>query len=142
MEAAPGIPHVAAPKPTHRSRVTNGSKLLPLSDQRSVTCRRYRDLYQSVCNDLGGADHLSTAQLQLARRASMLSAESERMEALACRGDADFNIADYGLNVSLLCRVFNILGVHRVAKTLPSLHEYLAKPGKQPVEIDDEGDTS
>jgi len=86
---------------------------------------------------LGGLDHLSEGQKQLIRRASMLSAESERMEALACRGDAEFNIADYGLNVSLLCRVFNILRVRRVAKDATTLRDYIGKPAKAaPAEID------
>jgi hypothetical protein len=65
-----------------RSRVTNGSKLLPLSDGRSVTARRFRDLYDGICGDLGGVDQLSEGQRQLARRAAMLSSESERQEAL------------------------------------------------------------
>jgi hypothetical protein len=123
------MPRQRAP---HRSRVSSGSKLLPLVDARSVTARRYRDLYQSVCDDLGGADHLSTAQLQLARRASMLSAESERQEAMAARGDAGFNIADYGLSVSLLCRVFNLLGVNRVPRDIDTgpLNRHFAKPHK------------
>jgi len=53
MEAIADIPHVAEtaparrpPKPSHRSRVTNGSKLLPLTDERSVSARRFRDLFQ------------------------------------------------------------------------------------------------
>ena len=68
-----------------RSRVTNGSKLLPLSDGRSVTARRFRDIYEDVAADLGGLDQLSEGQKQLCRRAAMLSAESERMEALAAQ---------------------------------------------------------
>ena len=35
-----------------------GSKLLPLVDERSLTFRRYRDLFELVCADLGGADRV------------------------------------------------------------------------------------
>jgi transposase len=41
-----------------------------------------RDLYEDT-DGLGGANHLSEGQRQLARRAAMLSSESERQEALA-----------------------------------------------------------
>jgi hypothetical protein len=80
-----------------RSRVTNGSKLLPLADGRSVTARRFRDLYEDIAMDLGGLDCLSEAQKQLIRRAAMLSAESERLEALSARGEAGFDIDLYGM---------------------------------------------
>jgi hypothetical protein len=128
---APDIPQLVRRPLKHRGRVSNGTKLLPLTDERSVTSRRYRDLYQFICADLGGENHLSTAQLQLARRASMLSAESERQEALACRNDPEFNIADYGRQVSLLCRVFNLLGVNRVPRNVDTgpLQQHFAKRG-------------
>jgi hypothetical protein len=114
-----------------RSRVTNGSKLLPLSDGRSVTARRFRDLYEDITDDLGGANHLSEGQRQLARRAAMLSSESERQEALACRGDAEFSIGDYGLQVSLLCRCLNILGVNRIPRNIDTgpLQQHFSKRG-------------
>jgi transposase len=35
--------------PAHRSRVANGSTLLPLTDGRSATARRFRDLYEDIC---------------------------------------------------------------------------------------------
>jgi hypothetical protein len=79
--------------------------LAPLADGRSVTARRFRDLYQDICADLGGADLLSEAQRQLARRASLLSAEAEKLEALASRGDAAFDIGTYALLAAMLCRV-------------------------------------
>ncbi|PNE10336.1 MAG: hypothetical protein CR217_14920 [Beijerinckiaceae bacterium] len=70
-----------------RSRVTNGSKLLPLSDCRSATARRFRDLYEDIAADLGGLNQLSEGEKQLIRRAALLSAELERQEAMAARND-------------------------------------------------------
>ena len=66
METAQITPQEAARKACGKSRVTNGSKLLPLADGRSVTARRFRDIYEEVCGDLGGIEHLSEAERQLA----------------------------------------------------------------------------
>ena len=49
------IPPLDRRPAAHRSRVTNGSKLLPPADGRSVTARRFKDLFEFICNDLGGA---------------------------------------------------------------------------------------
>src|ERR1700675_1264997 len=80
-----------------RSKLGNGSKLLPMTDGRSATARRFKDLVEDIAADLGDKDHLSEGQRQLIRRAAMLSAESERMEALAARGEAEFDIDLYGI---------------------------------------------
>ena len=69
-----------------RSKLSNGSKLLPMTDGRSATAR-FRDLYEDIVADLGGQDLLSEGQKQLARRAAMLSAEAERLEALTVRDE-------------------------------------------------------
>jgi hypothetical protein len=128
-----------------RSRVTNGSKLLPLSDGRSATARRFRDLYEDIATDLGGLDLLSAGQKQLARRAAMLSAECERMEAMAARNDRRpdgaiawkseapfvFDLEIYGALCDRLGRLFGRLGLERIARdATPSLQSYLqAKAG-------------
>jgi hypothetical protein len=115
-----------------RSRVTNGSKLLPLSDCRSATARRFRDLYEDITADLGGVAMLSEGQCQLIRRAAMLSAESERMEALAARGEAEFDIDLYGALCDRLGRLFGRLGLERVAWPVndgsQALADYFSRP--------------
>ena len=99
-----------------RSKLSNGKKLLPLTDGRSATARRFKDLVEDIAADLGGKDHLSEGQRQLIRRAAMLSAESERMEALAARGEAEFDIDLYGMICDRLGRLFGRLGLERVAR--------------------------
>jgi hypothetical protein len=42
-----------------RSKLSNGSKLLPMTDGRSATARRFKDLVEDIAADLGGKDHLS-----------------------------------------------------------------------------------
>ena len=126
--AGENIPQVASRKGPHRSRVTNGSKLLPLADGRSVTARRFRDLFEDICADLGGVDILSEGQKQLARRAAMLSAEAERLEALAARNERPsreswkedlsnkFDVITYGVICDRLGRLFDRLGLERRAR--------------------------
>jgi hypothetical protein len=124
------IPKLARRKPEARSRVGNGKTLLPLVDGRSATARRFKDLVEDIAADLGGKDHLSEGQRQLIRRAAMLSAESERMEALAARGEAEFDIDLYGMICDRLGRLFGRLGLERKSKDVtPSLSAYLAGKG-------------
>jgi hypothetical protein len=123
-----------------RSRVTNGSKLLPLADGCSVTARRFRDLYEDISADLGGVAMLSEGQRQLIRRAAMLSAECERMEAMAARNDRRpdgaiawksevpfvFDLEIYGTLCDRLGRLFGRLGLERKSKdVMPDLRSYL-----------------
>jgi hypothetical protein len=57
----------------------------------------------------------------------MLSAESERMEALAARGEAEFDIDLYGMLCDRLGRLFGRLGLERKSKDVtPDLRSYLA----------------
>ncbi len=66
---------------TTRSRVTNGKALfLERVDGRSLTARRYRDLYQAFMADLGGTETVSEAQAQLARRCAAMACIAEQME--------------------------------------------------------------
>jgi hypothetical protein len=115
-----------------RSRVGNGAKLLPLTDGRSATARRFKDLVEDIAADLGGKAALSEGQRQLIRRAAMLSAECERQEALAARGEAEFNCELYGTMCDRLGRLFGRLGLERVARPVndgsQALVDYFAVP--------------
>ena len=64
----------------NRSRVTNGTELLPGLDGRSLLARRFRDLIAQHTMDLGGESNVSQAQLSLIRRAAALTVELERWE--------------------------------------------------------------
>jgi hypothetical protein len=121
---------VASRSPTLRSKLSNGSKLLPLTDGRSATARRFRDLVEDISADMGGKQSLSEGQRQLIRRAAMLSAESERMGALAARGEAEFDIELYGMICDRLGRLFGRLGLERrPTDVTPDLRSYLAGKG-------------
>jgi hypothetical protein len=79
-------------------------------DGRSATVRRFRDLIEDNSADLGGADRLSEGQRQIIRRCAMLSAEAERMEAMAVRDEASFDANAYGCLSDRLCRLLTRLG--------------------------------
>jgi hypothetical protein len=96
--------------PTARSRVTNGATaFLQRLDQRSVPARRFVDVLQILCTDLGGRDDMSEAQYQVARRCAALAVRCELDEALmASDKPGDFKI--YGMNASRLGRELQRLG--------------------------------
>jgi hypothetical protein len=118
------IAQVAKRSP-QRSRVGNGAKLLPATDGRSMTARRFKDLVYDIAGDLGGKDNLSTGEMQLIRRAAMLSAECERQEALAVREDVEFDCDGYVVKTNALRRVLETIGIKRAPRDVtPSLSGY------------------
>ncbi len=60
--------------------MTNGNRLLPNTDGRSVWARRLRDLCEIYTLDLGGPEAVSLAESLLIRRASTLVVELELLE--------------------------------------------------------------
>ncbi len=59
METAETIALIPSRKAMGRSKLSNGKKLLPLTDGRSATARRFKDLVGDIAADLGGRDRLS-----------------------------------------------------------------------------------
>jgi hypothetical protein len=111
-------------KPTARSRVSNGRDWLSGVDQRSSIARRYRDLMAETISDSGGVSECSQARLQLIRRLAALSVQLEQLEAKLADG-GDIDIGEYTALTSTLVRVVSRLGINRVARTLPTLSDYL-----------------
>ena len=109
-----------------RSAVTSGRKLfVDEGDPNSAWSRRYHDLVVTHCNDLGGIDLLSGAQMSLIRRASAIECELERLDArLSLSQPVDMSA--YAAVSGHLRRLFETLGMQRVARDVtPSLSEYL-----------------
>jgi hypothetical protein len=76
-----------------RSRLSNGTKLLPDLDGRSAMARRFKDITSAVLTDQGGADQCSESRLQLVRRFAAAAVLAERMEARLANGE-EINIAE------------------------------------------------
>lgn len=122
-------PQSTARKQTNRSRVTNGSAVLPGVDGRSTWVRRLRDLQALHIADLGGDANVSEAERSIVRRAATLTVELERMEAaFATAGEAKpSDLGTYVTTTNALRRLLADLGLDRKAsKGLPSLSAYVA----------------
>ena len=111
-------PQPARIKDPQRSRVANGSALLPGVDGRSAWVRRCRELIGDHIADLGGADNVSAAERSLVRRACVLTVELERMEkqfALAGEASAE-DLEIYARVAGNLRRLLESVGLQRRAR--------------------------
>jgi hypothetical protein len=89
--------------------------------------RRYRDISMAVCADLGGADLLSEAKLQLVRRFAAAAVIAEQMESRLAAGEA-IDVSEHALLCSTLVRVSQRIGLNRHARELvPSITEYVSQ---------------
>jgi hypothetical protein len=86
-------------------------------DGNSRWARRYRDLISAHCQDLGGIDLLSEAQLSLIKRASTLELECEQAEGRLSMGQ-EIDLDLYQRMLNSLRRALETLGVERRAKTV------------------------
>jgi hypothetical protein len=66
-------------KSRQRSRVTNGTVLLPGVDGRSAWMRRCKDIIAAHVSDLGGEDNISAAERSIIRRASVMTVELDEI---------------------------------------------------------------
>jgi hypothetical protein len=115
--------------PSARSRVTNGSAVLPDVDGRSTWVRRLRDVMALHLSDLGGSEAVSEAERSIVRRAATLTVELERMESeFANAGEADKGALDlYPRTAGNLRRLLESVGLDRRAKEVtPTMERYLA----------------
>lgn len=108
-------PPVAKPKSPQRSRVGNGSIVLPDVDGRSPLARRVRELLGQFVTDMGG--NPSEAQLAIAKRASVMVAWCESQEAGFVNGE-EFDVATYGTTVNALRRLLVDIGLQRHARDI------------------------
>jgi hypothetical protein len=112
-------------KPLARSRVSNGTDVLPGIDARSKLARRFRDIAAQLAADQGGADHLSEARLQLVRRFAAASCLAEAMEAKLVSGEA-IDLQEHATLCSTLVRLAGRIGIDRRSKDVtPMLRDYI-----------------
>lgn len=115
-------PAIVGIKSSGKSAVSNGSRLLPGVDGRSVWVRRCRDLIEAHVSDLGGITAISEAERSIVRRASVLTVELERMEKnFATAGEADDRSLDlYQKTAGSLRRLLETVGIERRARSIGS----------------------
>ena len=113
------------PKSRQRSRITNGSALLPDVDGRSPWVRRCKDVIASHLSDTPDA---SAAERSIIRWASVLTVELERLERqFALAGEADPAQLDlYARVAANMRRLLESVGLQRRARDVgPSLGDIL-----------------
>ena len=128
LESSADRPAVVLPKDRQRSRITNGSALLPGVDGRSPWVRRCKDVIAAHLSDLGGEDNTSAAERSIIRRASVLTVELERLEArFALAEQASPEDLDlYQRTAGNLRRLLEAVGLQRRPRNLtPNLKDYL-----------------
>jgi hypothetical protein len=120
-------PVIAKRKPNASSRITNGARLL-MADGRSPWSRRYRDIVAMHCEDLGGYEHLSQAELAIIRRAATLQVELEAQEAALASGEAKgFSLVEYAQCANGMRRLLETVGIRRIPRDCtPDLRDILA----------------
>jgi hypothetical protein len=127
-------PAITRPKNPQKSRITNGSALLPGVDGRSPWVRRCKDIISQHLVDLGGEDNCSSAERSIVRRCAVLTTELERLEAkFAVAGEATSDDLDlYQRMTNTLRRSLEAIGLQRRPRdvTPPSVADYLAHKAK------------
>ena len=76
---------VADRSPTVRSRVANRPLFVRGADGRTASARRFRDIAQSLVDDLGGS--VSESQMLLVRQAAMTSLQVEKLQLRSSAGE-------------------------------------------------------
>jgi hypothetical protein len=79
--------------------------------------------------------------MQLIRRFSAAAVLAELLEARMVNGE-EINSAELALLTSSMVRVAQRIGIDRIAKTLPSLDQYLASKKSLEAEADEDEDTA
>jgi hypothetical protein len=102
-------------KKRDKQRLSTRARLLCLDDLdgRTRACANARQLIASIQADIG--TDLSSGQMELAKRAALLSVIAEHAEAQWLMGKP-IVISDYNAVVNSLRRVFETLGLHEARK--------------------------
>jgi hypothetical protein len=112
-------------KPTARSAVSNGEKILPgMKDGRTKISRRYRDIVSQICVDSGGPDKVSETKLQLIRRFAAAAVMAEALEARLVNGER-IDVLEHAQLSSTLVRLVSRIGINRIPKDLTTLNDVL-----------------
>ena len=99
-------------------------------DHRSRAARRFRDIYASLAQHLGGEEQISEVRRHLARRASALTVWCEAEETKLVTEDktgSPFDPQVYATAVNSLRRLLLDLGLNPAMRDItPDLHKYLS----------------
>jgi hypothetical protein len=104
-----------------RSKVGNGTELLPGVDGRSPWGRRCKDILLDHIADKGGESNISAGEHSLIRRIAVLTTELEIMEAKFAQANgerAPTTLDLYFRGIGSLRRLLETIGLERRARTI------------------------
>src|SRR5262249_21004693 len=107
-------------KDRQKSRITNGSALLPGVDGRSPWVRRAKDIIREHLSDIPDA---SVAERSLVRRAAVLTTQLEQMERKFALAGGEASVAEldaYQRGANTLRRLLGAIGLERRAREIVS----------------------
>lgn len=110
-----------------RLKTTKKVRLLTLADLdgRTRAAQHALELRASILSDLGGQEHTSIAQRELAQRAAILGAALEDIETRWLKGNP-IELKEYATLINAQRRVLSDLGLERGPRDVtPSLAQYL-----------------
>jgi hypothetical protein len=112
-----------------KSAVSNGTRLLPGTDNRSPWVRRCKDIMDDLTSDRGGVAEVTSAEASIIRRCAVLSVELEALEVkFAEAGQATAATLDlYSRIAGNLRRMLETLGLKRVPRDVTPLSEIIAR---------------
>lgn len=115
-----------------RSAMTNGTRLLSGVDGRTKAARRFRDLVEAYCSELGtDLARLTESQRTAVRQAAGVAVQCEQMQSAIVNGDAVDPEQLVRLSNLLVRLLKNVgLGPNAGRDDEPDLSEYLAGKGK------------
>ena len=95
-------------------------------DGRLGIARELRQRFQALTDDLGGTSSLSYAERSLCERALWLEYWLSTQEKELADGGALFDVGKWTQAANSLQGIYSKLGLKRVAKNVPTLHEWMA----------------
>jgi hypothetical protein len=96
-------------------------------DGRTLAARTAKALIAELAEDMGGANHLSTAERALIHRAALVGAMAEDMETAWLSG-RPIDVAAYTALVNVQRRLLATVGLKRQPRDVtPDLDDYIAK---------------
>ena len=136
-ELAPGYDADTRRMPPGRDPAAKAIPGLPLLDindldKRTKPYKRWEAIRAAVLSDRGGETNVSEVQRQLISKFATLALQLELLEIAALAGQSiDCDL--FGRVSGHLRRLGETLGVDRIARSVPTLQEYLASLKTQPV---------
>jgi hypothetical protein len=114
LNAAPNSDRAAVERRSskQRSRMTNGTALLPDIDGRTAIARRFKDITSAILADQGGAEQCAEIRLQLVRRFAAAAVLAEQMESRLANGE-QIDIQEHAFLCSTLTRLAQRIGIER-----------------------------